>query len=209
LSSESRVPGRSRTPTILITIGTLVGGLAAAAAAYYSYRSWQLSKGTVARSTASFTEPATLRRHDCDTSVSEAGLQVSGTANLKHDDELWLLIQAPGIGRFYLPSTKPLKVSHGNGANRCPISTRPRTPDRVSRSLQSLPTWMRRTRSFVRRKRITRARTPRTLTHCRLVHLTRGGPALSERNRRRCRRLSVPGTALPATSRSTTMASRT
>jgi hypothetical protein len=64
-----------------------------------------------ALSTAAFTDPPQLGKpRECKL-APRAGLPVSGTATMRHGQELWLLVRPPQEPTFYITSGAPLPVS--------------------------------------------------------------------------------------------------
>jgi hypothetical protein len=92
----------------LVVVAALLGSLAAA---WYARLSYEQAERANEHTTASFRSPPTLRSPGCSTRVAQAGLQVDGVASLVRGEQLWLLIQAPGAGRFYIPSGQPVDVA--------------------------------------------------------------------------------------------------
>jgi hypothetical protein len=104
-------PSRRRVSSFLIIVGTALAGVGTIIAAYYSYRSFNLQQDLSAQSTVEFTEPSTLDDGDCSTRVGIKGLLVSGSAQVENSEQIWLLIQAPVAGRFYIPAPgEPLQL---------------------------------------------------------------------------------------------------
>jgi hypothetical protein len=95
---------------VVLLVAAVVASLSGLAAAYYARQAYDLEHRQGARTTAAFTNPASLRSGECSTRVERSGLQVSGSAHRVKDEQLWLLIQAPAIGRFYVPTGQPINV---------------------------------------------------------------------------------------------------
>ena len=52
---------------------------------------------------------------DCSTRVPLSGIQVTGHAKVVSHEQVWVLLQAPDVGRFYIPVGKPVDVdANGN-----------------------------------------------------------------------------------------------
>lgn len=60
---------------------------------------------------ASFSTPPTLAKSGCSTTIQRQGSQIGGTADPIEGEQVWLLVQAPGAGLFYLPDYRSLRLS--------------------------------------------------------------------------------------------------
>jgi hypothetical protein len=123
-----------RVGSVLLIVSALAAATAGGFAAWYARQSLHIQQSATATSTVVFTGPTTLgsAKTECATTVAESGLQVSGIARTVRDEDIWLLIQAPGAGRFYLTAQKPLGLDRqGNWSQS--VSTIGSSADRGSR----------------------------------------------------------------------------
>ena len=100
---------------IVTLIGVLLGGCGTAVVAYFAYQTYDKQKKTSAVSSGSFDTPSTLGggSRNCATDVPQSGTQIGGAAHPIGDQQIWLLIQAPGNGKFYLPQGHQLAIGKG------------------------------------------------------------------------------------------------
>jgi hypothetical protein len=118
MTSDRTSPPRRRSfgvATPLMVIGTLLAGLGGLAAAWSSNRSYDLQHALALTSSVTFAIPATLEQAGCTTHVPRSGLQITGIAHPVRRENIWLLVQALGVGRFYLPTGRWLDIG-ANGA---------------------------------------------------------------------------------------------
>lgn len=71
---------------------------------------WMVSRPAPV-TTLSFTSPGTLKQRGCSTTVPRTGLTLGGKAREEGLENVWLLVQAPGAGLYYLPSARPLSIA--------------------------------------------------------------------------------------------------
>jgi hypothetical protein len=76
--------------------------VAAAASAYYARQGLQFQKASSVRSTVSITSPSDGKGSNCAPVLQLSTTEVSGKADLVKGEQLWVLVQAPVIGRFYV-----------------------------------------------------------------------------------------------------------
>ena len=99
--------------TFLLIVGTLLGGVGGGTAAWYAYKTFQAQEAVNAKTSVAFSGPATLKNAksgECSTAVVQQGLQVSGTARTVRSEQIWLLVQAPVAGRFYLTAGTGINI---------------------------------------------------------------------------------------------------
>jgi hypothetical protein len=82
----------------------------AGASAYYARQDFRLQKSSSARSTVSIANPPGRKGDNCTPVLQESTTEMSGSARLLKDEQLWVLIQAPVQGRFYI-THGPVDVS--------------------------------------------------------------------------------------------------
>jgi hypothetical protein len=82
----------------------------AAASAYYARQDFRLQKSSSARSAVSITNPVGRKGDNCTPVLQESATEMSGSARLLKDEQLWILVQAPVEGRFYI-THGPVDVS--------------------------------------------------------------------------------------------------
>jgi hypothetical protein len=115
VSSQSQ-NGERRTAWVWASVGVaLIAALAAIASALVAYKTYSLQKSVVAkserRSELRFQNPQGLEGGQCTVTANRGGIAVSGTATTINGEQIWLLIESPGIGRFYIPRQTPLSIT--------------------------------------------------------------------------------------------------
>jgi hypothetical protein len=102
------------TRRILLVSAAIITSIGACVTAWFSYESYHLQHSLAARSAAVFESPPGLQGNRCSATVARAGTAVTGTASTVADQQVWLLIEAPDIGLFYIPNGKPLTINSGS-----------------------------------------------------------------------------------------------
>jgi hypothetical protein len=78
------------------------------ATAHYQKETFDHERAQAEHSTVTIDEPTDDDGTNC-ADTRQAGLPVEGTADLVQADQLWILVQAPGLGAFFV-ATEPLRT---------------------------------------------------------------------------------------------------